>query len=184
MKTILALCCLLPGLVASVQGAVICPHDSFTCLKRHMNDFYLADHDRFFKVYRHVFARALQCGDYQDVAEYLTIYSPSGDNAEIDESMQQDTEALLLLKPECLFEGALRLTPVQLDNFAGKYRLFSRPNHVMALLRKYMQNGKYRHVATLIYKSNQAAYQSYGKGADDAPMAELYQQYKQYQETE
>jgi len=148
-----------------------------------MEDFYLADTDRFYKVYHQGFARALQCGNYQDVANYLTIYSATGDNAEIDESMQQDTEALLLLKPKCFFEGALRLTSMQLDNFVGKYQIFSRPNHVMALLHKYMQGGKYQHIATLIYNANLEAYQSYGKATDDAPMDDLYQQYK-HQETE
>lgn len=178
MKTIIFLLCMLPGLTLAADETRICPHNSFNCLEHHMEDFYLADHDRFYRVYEQSFARAMQCHDYQDVARYLTIYSSTGDNAEIDESLKQDTEAMLLLKPTCLFEGAARLTAQQLDNFIGSYRLYSRPNHVMTLLRKYMQNSKYQKIARRIYNANLYGYQSYGKDDEDAPMDELYQQYK------
>jgi hypothetical protein len=178
MKTIFAVACLITSFIFPAYGAIVCPHNSFTCLKRHMNDFYVADHDRFYRVYKEAFDKAMHCRNVQDVTRYLTIYSATGDNAEIDQSMQQDTEALLLLKPTCLFDGASRLTREQRDNFIGRYRLFSRPNHVMQLLHKYMQGGKYKRLATLIYNANLDAYQSYGKAAEDAPMEDLYQQYK------
>jgi len=160
MKTILVSLCLISGLSLPVYGAVVCPHNTFSCLEQHMNDFYLADHDRFYAVYKQAFMRAMQCHNHKDVARYLTIYSSEGDNAEIDESMQQDTEALILLKPVCFFEAVMLLTPEQRDNLVGKYRLFSRPKHVMALLHRYMKSGKYRKVATLIYNANLEAYQN------------------------
>ena len=181
MKTIIALLCMLPGLAISSENVGICPDNSFTCLEQHMNDFYLADHDRFYNVYTHAFKQALQCRNYKDVASYLTIhsYSTTQDIAEINESVEQDTEALLLLKPKCFFEGYLLLTPQQQANLLGSYHLFSRPNHVMQMLHKYMQAGKYKHIATLIYNANLESYQGYGKAAEDAPMDDLYQQYKQ-----
>lgn len=178
MKTIFAFICLTTGLSFPAYGAVVCPRNTFTCLEQHMDDFYLADHDRFYQVYEQAFKRAMQCRNHQDTARYLTIYSAPGDNAEIDESMQEDTEALLLLKPGCFFDAMLQLTPEQRDNLVGKYRLFSRPNHVMALLRKYMRGSKYQQLATLIYNANLDAYQSYGKDDEDAPMDDLYAQYK------
>ena len=180
MKTIMMLLCMLPGLAFAANPSLICPHDRFTCLEHHMDDFYTADHDRFYKVYTQTFAKAMQCHNVKDVATYLTIYSWPGDNAEIDESMQQDTEALLLLKPKCFFNGMLRLSSEQRENMIGNYHLFSRPHHVMALLRKYMQDGKYKKVAGLLYNANLESYQTYGKDAEDAPMDDLYAQYKQH----
>lgn len=178
MKTIIALLCMIPMLAFSAERARICPQNTFSCLEHHMDDFYQADHHRFYRVYTHAFNKAMQCANYQDVANYLTIHSAVHDSAEIDESMEQDTEALLLLKPDCFFEGYLLLTPQQQENLVGSYRLFSRPNHVMQLLRTYMQGGKYQHIATLIYNKNLDAYQSYKKDADDAPMEYLYKKYK------
>lgn len=179
MKMIFALLCLIPGLaIAADEPPVICPQNTYTCLVAHTEDFYLADHDRFYTVYTQAFAKALQCNNYQDVTSYLTIYSSPDDNAEIDESVRQDTEALLLLKPKCFFEGALHLTPEQEELLVGKYQLFTRPNHVMALLHQYMQNGKYKRIASLLYNANLDSYESYGKNDEDAPMDDLYQQYK------
>lgn len=177
MKTIVALLCLMPSLAFPAVRAVICPQNSFSCLEQHLDDFYQADHDRFYSVYAHAFKQAMQCANYQDVATYLTIHSVPHDNAEVDESIQQDTEALLLLKPKCFFEGCLLLSKQQQDDLVGSYHLFSRPNHVMALLRKYMQTKKYRHIASQIYHENLEAYQSYQKDAEDAPMDELQQKY-------
>jgi hypothetical protein len=179
MKTIIVLVSFLSCMSLPAEAAPVCPHDLFSCLQQHTDDFYLADHDRFYQVYDQAFAKAMQCKDYQDVANYLTIYSSSQDNAEVDESIQQDSEALLLLKPKCFFEGYLRLAPEQQENVLGNYHLFSRPNHVMTLLHKYMQGGKYKNIAAALYNANLEAYLSYGKGAEDAPMDDLYQQYKQ-----
>ena len=181
MKIIIALFCLLPGLVFADNEPVICPHNSFTCLEQNMDDFYTADHDRFYKVYERVFGQAMRCHDYKAVARYLTIHSAPHDSAEVDESMQQDTEALLLLKPKCFFEGFLLLTPEQQANFIGSYHLFSRPNHVMALLQKYMKSGKYKSIARQIYNANLDAYNSYGKADEDAPMSDLRQKYRKYE---
>lgn len=179
MKTIVAVLCLCSVLVLPAYGADVCPRNTFTCLKQHLDDFYLADHDRFFRVYTQAFQKAMQCRHYEDVTQYLTIHSASHDNAEIDENVQQDTEALLLLKPRCFFEGYLRLSAEQQENLVGSYHLFSRPNHVMALLHRYMQDGKYKQVAALLYNANLEAFQDYGKDAEDAPMDDLYEQYKQ-----
>lgn len=181
MKMIIALFCLLPGLVfADIQPPVICPHNSFTCLEQNMDDFYTADYERFYKVYKQAFGKAMRCQDYKAVAKYLTIYSASRDSAEVDESIQQDTQALLLLKPKCFFEGFRLLTPQQQADFIGNYHLFSRPNHVMALLQKYMKSGKYQKIAGQIYNANLSAYESYGKADEDAPMSDLRQQYEKY----
>jgi len=178
VKRIMAGFFLMAGLVFPAYAAVICPHNAFACLERHMEDFYMADHDRFYRVYRSAFHQAWECRHYPDVSRYLSLYSSAGSEAEIEESMQQDTEALLLLKPVCLFEGVLGLNPEQQDNFIGGYHLFSRPHHVMRLLRSYMHGGRYQHIATRIYNANLRAYLSYGKGSEDASMEELRDQYK------
>lgn len=181
MKTIIALLlCLLPALVFADSQPAICPHNSFACLKQNLDDFYTADYDRFYKVYRRAFGKAMRCHDDKAVASYLGIFSAPHDSAEVGESMQQDTEALLLLKPKCFFKGLSLLTPEQQANFIGGYHLFSRPNHVMALLQKYMKAGKYKKLAAQIYNANLGAYDSYGKGDEDAPMSDLRQQFKQY----
>jgi hypothetical protein len=176
MKSLVFLFCLLatPVLAASPP---ICPHNRLTCLERHMDDFYQTDPDRFFAVYKKAFAAALRCRNDEDVAKYLAIYSAPGDNAEIDEHMEQDTEALLLLKPRCLFGGFQRLTAEQQSNFVGKYRLFERPNHVMALLRHYLQDPKYKSVANQLYQANLEAYKEYDKSLQDADMSDLYNKY-------
>lgn len=182
MKTIIALLfCLLPAQVFADNQPVICPHNSFTCLKQNLDDFYTADYDRFYKVYNRAFGKAMRCHDYKAVASYLDIFSAPHDSAEVSESMQQDTEALLLLKPKCFFEGLHLLTPEQQTNFIGGYHLFSRPNHVMALLKRYMQAGKYKKLARQIYNANLEAYDDFGKGDEDAPLADLRQQYKRYE---
>ncbi|MBI1423254.1 MAG: hypothetical protein GC149_07300 [Gammaproteobacteria bacterium] len=180
MKRLFFLACLLGILTGPAQADVVCPHNLFSCLLRHTDAFYLADHDRFYTVYNQAFARAMRCDNYDAVAEYLKMHSTHHDNAEIDESVQEDTEALLLLKPKCFFEGVARLNQEQRDNLLSNYRLFSRPNHVMALLRKFMHAGKYQHIATAIYNANLESYQEYGKDADDAPMDDLYEQYKSH----
>jgi len=176
MKSLIILFCLLatPVLAASPP---ICAQNRLSCLERHMDDFYQADHDRFFVVYKRAFAAALRCRHDGAVTKYLTIYSAPGDNAEIDEHLEQDTEALLLLKPRCLFEGFQHLSAEQQDNFIGKYRLFSRPNHVMALLRRYQQDPRYKAVASRIYQANLEDYEGYGKAAQDADMSDLYNKY-------
>lgn len=170
---------LLPGFVLAAEQAPVCPHNRFDCLKQHLDDFYLTDHDRFYQVYNAAFMKALRCTTYKDVATYLTIHSVPNDNAEVEESVQSNTEALLLLKPKCFFEGYLLLSPEQQDNLVGSYHLFSRPNHVMQLLQQYMRGGKYKSIASRIYNANLDAYQTYGKAAEDAPMDELYAQYPQ-----
>jgi len=177
MKTMIIMVCLLAGPAMASEPPPVCPHNQFSCLQRHMDAFYQADHDRFYGVYKRVFAAAMRCQDYRAVANYLTIYSAPRDNADIDASMEQDTEALLLLKPVCLFEGVLRLEPQQRANFIGKYHLFSRPNHVMAMLRRYMKNPKYKIVANKIYQANLEAYNDYGKALQDADMSDLYNKY-------
>lgn len=181
MKTIIALLCLLPALAYADNPPIICPHNSFRCLKQHLDDFYTADHDRFYRVYNKVFHQAMRCKTDKAVARFLSIHSAQHDSAEVDESMQQDTEALLLLKPKCFFNGALLLTPQQRANLVGSYHLFSRPNHVMALLKKYMKISKYKKLATQIYNANLDDYDSYGKADEDAPMSDLRQQYKHYE---
>lgn len=181
MKTMIALLCLLPGLVYADSQPVLCPHNSFSCLKQNLDDFYTSDYNRFFRVYNQVFHEAMRCHNYKAVARYLSIHSVPHDSAEVDEHMQQDTEALLLLKPKCFFEGARLLTPEQRANLVGSYHLFSRPNHVMALLQKYIKAGKYKKLAGQIYNANLEAYDSYGKADEDAPMSDLRQQYKQFE---
>lgn len=178
MKTLLSLLCLLPGLCLAANEPPVCAHNQFSCLERHMDDFYTADHDRFYQVYNQAFSRAMQCHHADDVATYLAIYSWPHDSAEIDESIEQDTEALLLLKPKCFFEGASRLNSEQRDNLVGSYHPFSRPNHVMALLHKYMQSGKYKGLAASLYNANLDSYQAYGKEQEDAPMEDLYAKYR------
>jgi hypothetical protein len=178
MKPIIILLCMLSGLSFAADAPPICPHNRFICLEHHMDDFYIADHDRFYRVYTQAFSRAMQCHNVKDVATYLSIYSWPHDSAEIDESIAQDTEALLLLKPKCFFAGGLRLNSEQRENLVGNFHLFSRPNHVMTLLHKYMQGGKYKRLAGMLYNAKLDAYQAYDKDEEDASMADLYAKYK------
>lgn len=179
-KLIVVLCLSMPGLVFADNQPVMCPHNTFKCLENNLDDFYTASYNRFFKVYDHAFHQAMRCRTYKAVARFLTIHSAPHDSAEVDEHLQKDTEALLLLKPKCFFEGALLLTPDQQANLIGSYHLFSRPNHVMALLKKYMKIPKYRKIAKGIYNTNLQSYDAYGKDGEDAPMSDLKDEYRKF----
>lgn len=179
-KLIVVLCLSLPGLVFADSQPVICPDNTFQCLENNLDDFYNASYSRFFKVYNHAFHEAMRCKTNKAVTRFLTIYSSPHESAEVDEHLQEDTEAMLLLKPKCFFEGALLLTPNQLANLSGSYQLFSRPNHVMALLKKYMKIPKYKVIASSIYNANLQSYNDYGKAGQDAPMSDLREKYQKF----
>lgn len=181
-KLIVVLCLSLPGLVFADSQPVICPDNSFRCLENNLDDFFTASYTRFFKVYDRAFHQAMRCKTDKAVARFLTIYSAPHDSAEVDEHLQEDTEALLLLKPRCFFDGALLLSPNQLTSLIGSYHLFSRPNHVMGLLKKYMKIPKYKTIAGGIYQANLQAYDAYGKDGEDASMSDLRQKYRKFLE--
>ncbi|MEJ2362065.1 MAG: hypothetical protein P8Z75_11655 [Gammaproteobacteria bacterium] len=179
-RLLVVMCLLLPGLVFADAEPKICPHNTFHCLVNNLDDFYNASYNRFFKVYNHAFQQAMQCKNDKAVARFLSIHSAPHDSAEVDEHLQQDTEALLLLKPKCFFNGALLLTAEQQANLVGSYHIFSRPNHVMAVLKQYMKKAKYKKLASGIYNQNLEAYDSYGKAEQDAPMSDLREKYRKY----
>ena len=172
---------LLLGLYVMVNpgaNAAVCQDNTYECLLTEYNRFYAADRTRFMGVYSEAMNKALVCTSTSDMARFLKIHQAPFENPEMDEAILVDTEALILLRPKCFFEGMKSLNSLQQYSVVDRYRLVRRGNAVMRLFKAFSDKPEYSAVAKQLYAANVSTWRQNWKGKNDAPQKKLHAKYK------
>jgi hypothetical protein len=123
--------------------AKLCPADlDFPCLVRHTPQGHAENYERWWTMCRAGCRKAWGCAAAGDVSNYLMIWSAEGLDGDLLEGVTQDTENLLIWKPTCFFEGALKLPSKARDQMVARFFPLFRPILVTQALREYQ---KYDH---------------------------------------
>jgi hypothetical protein len=118
-----------------------------TCFKTNFSAIYYENYELFWDTFYIYLKEAKKCNNPQKTADFLSLASAIGGNAEVDEGFAEFSDKMILATPKCYFDAALLLDDASLNRLRYHYWQTSFIGEIEKLkivIDKYSKNEKYK----------------------------------------